>query len=182
MPTRELRELSTVSPADYALIQKYIYYGGKEKHCQPAALGGKPLSGHAFPAVKPRMLPWEEFITRVILRESACRTIWRQNCTPDRVTVGISFYRSHWLAGNTLFVDALIASLERQGVNVLPVFLYTTRDEELGSQGLPWAIENYFMQDGKPLIDAMISLLSFSHYSSSSPPAKDGSTDYCLKN
>ncbi|UWG98479.1 cobaltochelatase subunit CobN [Dehalobacter sp. DCM] len=181
MPTRELKELSTVAPDDYALIQKYIYYGGKENNVNLLLWAANRFGGHTFPVVEPKMLPWEGIYHPRFPQGISLQDYYQQNCIPGRVTVGISFYRSHWLAENTFFVDALIASLEKQGVNVLPVFLYTTRDEELGSQGLPWEIENYFMQDGQPLIDALISLLSFSHYSSSSPKGADGSVDLCLE-
>src|SRR5215212_5737846 len=46
---------------------------------------------------------------------------------PDRPTVGVIFYRSHLLGGNTAFVDALVAKLEEAGANALPVYCYSLR-------------------------------------------------------
>ena len=46
---------------------------------------------------------------------------------PGRPTVGVVFYRTHWMSGNTAFVDALAEALERAGANPLPVFCYSLR-------------------------------------------------------
>src|SRR5215212_4004460 len=36
---------------------------------------------------------------------------------PERPTVGVIFYRTHWMSTNTAFVDALVHALERAEVN-----------------------------------------------------------------
>lgn len=46
---------------------------------------------------------------------------------PARPVVGITFYRSHRLTGNTDFVDGLCAAIERAGGTPLPVWSYTLR-------------------------------------------------------
>ena len=50
----------------------------------------------------------------------------------DHPTVGLCFYRSHRLTGNTAFVDALCASIEEAGANVLAVWSYTLRRDRDG--------------------------------------------------
>jgi len=47
---------------------------------------------------------------------------------PSRPTIGILFYRAHYLSGNTAFVDKLIQAIETQGANALPVFAYSLKD------------------------------------------------------
>ncbi|MCL0070205.1 cobaltochelatase subunit CobN, partial [Dehalococcoidia bacterium] len=42
------------------------------------------------------------------------------------------------------------------------VFLYTVKDVDLGTKGPQWVVENYFMKDGEPLVDVLISPLMFS--------------------
>ncbi|HEX4992324.1 MAG TPA: cobaltochelatase subunit CobN, partial [Rubrobacteraceae bacterium] len=42
-------------------------------------------------------------------------------------TVGVIFYRTHLLGGNTAFVDTLVAKLEEAGANPLPVYCYSLR-------------------------------------------------------
>ncbi|HEY0581067.1 MAG TPA: cobaltochelatase subunit CobN, partial [Chloroflexota bacterium] len=46
----------------------------------------------------------------------------------DRPTVGLLFYRSHLLSGNTDFVDAMVREIERRGANALPVYAYSLKD------------------------------------------------------
>ena len=50
----------------------------------------------------------------------------------DRPTVGVCFYRSHRLTGNTAFVDALCAAIEEAGANALAVWSYTLRRDSDG--------------------------------------------------
>lgn len=50
----------------------------------------------------------------------------------NRPTVGICFYRSHRLTGNTEFVDALCAAVEEAGANALAVWSYTLRRDRDG--------------------------------------------------
>jgi cobaltochelatase CobN len=56
---------------------------------------------------------------------------------PARPTVGVIFYRAHWMSGNTAFVDALIEALEAAGADALPVYCYSLRADPDGQvQGL----------------------------------------------
>lgn len=47
-------------------------------------------------------------------------------------TIGICFYRSHRLTGNTAFVDELCAAVRRAGANALAVWSYTLRRDRDG--------------------------------------------------
>ncbi len=51
---------------------------------------------------------------------------------PDRPTIGILFYRAHYLSGNTDFVDSLIHTIEAHGANVIPVFAQSLREIDKG--------------------------------------------------
>jgi magnesium chelatase subunit H len=68
--------------------------------------------------------------------------------------VGLIVLRSYVLAGNTGHYDGVIASLEARGLRVLPAFAS-------GLDARP-AIEKYFLRDGLPSIDALVSLTGFS--------------------
>ena len=80
----------------------------------------------------------------------------------ERLNVGIWFHQSHWQGNNTGFLDDLIKEVERQGANALPVFFSGAKDESLGVKGLEWVIDNYFVKDGKPTVDVVVSVMSFS--------------------
>jgi cobaltochelatase CobN len=70
---------------------------------------------------------------------------------PDRPTIGVCFYRSHRLTGNTEFVDGLCAAIEAAGGNALAVWSYTLRRD---SDGRVAALE---LLDGH--VDALVTTM-----------------------
>jgi magnesium chelatase subunit H len=69
-------------------------------------------------------------------------------------TVGLLVMRSYLLAGNAAHYDAVIDALEAQGLNVIPAFAS-------GLDHRP-AVEAFFLRDGAPAVDAVVSLTGFS--------------------
>jgi magnesium chelatase subunit H len=69
-------------------------------------------------------------------------------------TVGLLVLRSYLLAGNTAHYDGVIASFEARGLRVIPAFAS-------GLDARP-AIAKFFVRNGRPVIDAMVSLSGFS--------------------
>jgi magnesium chelatase subunit H len=69
-------------------------------------------------------------------------------------TVGLLLMRSYVLAGNTKHYDGVIASLESRGLRVVPAFAS-------GLDGRP-PVERFFMRNGRPIVDAVVSLTGFS--------------------
>lgn len=70
-------------------------------------------------------------------------------------TVGLLFYRSNLLSGNTAFVDAIMAAFKRRGMAVCAV--YTQSLKESDADGFPLALK-FFASAG---VDAIVSTLSF---------------------
>jgi len=73
---------------------------------------------------------------------------------PVRGTVGLLLMRSYVLPGNTAHYDGVIAALEARGLRVIPAFA-------AGLDSRP-AVERFFRRDGRPLVDAVLSLTGFS--------------------
>ena len=69
-------------------------------------------------------------------------------------TVGLLIMRSYVLAGNAAHYDGVIAALEARGLRVVPAFAS-------GLDNRP-AVERFFMKDGVPAVDAVVSLTGFS--------------------
>ena len=69
-------------------------------------------------------------------------------------TVGVLLLRSYPLAGNTGHYDGVITALEARGLRVIPAFA-------TGLDSRP-AIEKFFVEGGRPIIDALVSLTGFS--------------------
>ena len=72
----------------------------------------------------------------------------------SRGTIGLLLMRSYVLAGDSAHYDGVIAALERRGFRVIPAFAS-------GLDNRP-AVERFFMEDGQPVVDAVVSLTSFS--------------------
>jgi magnesium chelatase subunit H len=71
-----------------------------------------------------------------------------------RGTVGLLLMRSYLLAGNSAHYDGVITAMEARGLRVVPAFA-------TGLDSRP-AIEAFFVADGKPTVDAIVSLTGFS--------------------
>lgn len=69
-------------------------------------------------------------------------------------TVGLLLMRSYVLAGNTAHYDGVIAALEARGLGVVPAFAS-------GLDARP-AAERFFLSQGRPTVDAVLSLTGFS--------------------
>jgi magnesium chelatase subunit H len=74
--------------------------------------------------------------------------------TPQTGTVGLLILRSYPLAGDADHYDGVIRAFEARGLKVIPAFAS-------GLDARP-AIEAFFMKDGAPAIDALVSLTGFS--------------------
>jgi magnesium chelatase subunit H len=72
----------------------------------------------------------------------------------NKGVVGVLGLRSYMLAGNAEHYDGVISALEARGLRVVPAFAS-------GLDSRP-AIEKFFFQDGRPTIDALVSLTGFS--------------------
>lgn len=81
---------------------------------------------------------------------------------PSAPTVGILFTRHAWVTGDIEVENGVIRELERQGMNVLPVFSYSTKRDDYGSRGSLQVVNDFFLDTtGRPRIAALIRLQSF---------------------
>jgi magnesium chelatase subunit H len=87
---------------------------------------------------------------------AGCRPCWMHFQTEGAYagTVGLLLLRSYVLGKDSAHYDGVIAALEARGLNVIPAFAS-------GLDARP-AIERFFMKDGRPTIDALVSLTGFS--------------------
>lgn len=103
-----------------------------------------------LPAVYPEVGVYHPRLpTRISESEAALPTPAK-----SKGTVGLILMRSYLLAGNTAHYDGVIEALEARGLKVIPVFA-------AGLDARP-AAERFFMKDGRPVVDAMLSLTGFS--------------------
>jgi len=78
-----------------------------------------------------------------------------------RPLVGILFYRTSWLYGDTEAVEALVEALEAEGLGVIPVFATGYGNVFTGEPSIEDTIRRFFLVNRKPVVDLVIDLLSF---------------------
>ena len=174
LPDPELAAVSTAAPAVLHEATAYLQMGGVANvvHCLRFLADHLLMTGFGH---EPAVEQPQHGIYHPDLPAGATVVDWLTQRDPARPTVGLLFYRSHWLAGNLAFVDMLVRDIERQGANALPVFTttlkecrvkYGTGDSALGNQNsaIPdrWpAAFAFFFHEQERLIDVVISTISF---------------------
>jgi len=161
-PNLKYRDLSTVEQEDYKEIFKYFNFGGKKNFENLLLYLANRFTGASYEVKAPQPPTWEGIYHPDFENPPTIEEYTAKKIVPGRPTIGIWFHQTQWQGENTSFVDSLIEEIEQQGANVLPVFFSGNKNKALGINGLEWVIENYFMKNGKPTVDVIISALSFS--------------------
>ncbi len=176
----DLDSLSSAPPEMVALTGQYLLHGGVENaRSLLLALAGAFLGLDTAP--DPPLAQPEDGVYRSPAAPAPPRGSEPGSApgqeAPARPCAGLLFYRAHLLSGNLDFVDAIVSALDREGVDALPVFctslrplpVLPLRDSQGGQEGQegrsgsqPYVLQRYFLDaDGHPLIDVLISTLSF---------------------
>ncbi len=81
-------------------------------------------------------------------------------------TVGIFFVSIYWQYGNLAHIDALVESIEKAGMNAIPVFFVSHGRSDEGVIALDDVLRKYYTDNGKPIVDAVIISYSLSYMAS----------------
>jgi cobaltochelatase CobN len=148
------------------MVYKYIHYGGPLNFRNLlfflghiAEHGSEPDNSGCEPPVP---LPHEGIYHPDFDCLPDPETYFREKIVPGRPVAGLWFNQSYWVNNNLEFIDALIRTAEQAGACVIPVFHLRYRDRELANNGADYIARNYFMRNGKPLIDVLINPMMFS--------------------
>jgi cobaltochelatase CobN len=118
-PDAELAAASTAPAGTVAEAFEYLRHGGVANMAALLRFVADTLLYTGFGFEPPAELPAVGIYRPELL----------DHHLPGRPTVGVVFYRAHWMSGNTAFVDTLVEALEAAGANPLPVFCYSLRPE-----------------------------------------------------
>jgi cobaltochelatase CobN len=124
-PDLEFGARSLAPAGALATAEAYLRHGDVENFAQLLRFLADTFLMEGYGFDPPRSLPEHSFyIPRSgdVDAEQALAA-----ALPDRPTVAICFYRSHRLAGNTDFVDALYWALQDAGANALALWSYSLR-------------------------------------------------------
>src|SRR5215210_4324143 len=125
-PDAELAALSTVPSGAVLEAFEYLRHGGvgNTENLLRFVADTVLMEGYGFEPASP--LP-EVGVYHPGLPEGSTVEELLAHHDAARPTVGVIFYRTHWMSGNTAFVDDLTGSLEEAGTNALPVYCYSLR-------------------------------------------------------
>jgi len=152
------------APADVVqTVFAYLLHGGVANLRSLVAYLADRLLGIASAYDPPRELPWEGLYHPDEPDGVALADYLAARVRPGRPTLGLLFYRAHWMSGNLAFVDALVRAAEAQGANVLPVYCYSLKDETAEAAGAPRVFRRFLLDEtGRARVDVVINTLSFS--------------------
>lgn len=154
-----------------ASIMKYFQYGGRRNYQNLLLYMDGLLSGNTEKAEKPEPLPWcgiyypDDHSPYFTLKDYK-----KGHIHPGRPTIGLLFYRDEWLWQDLAYQDALIREIEKEEMNVIPVFSNGLPVTEMGMPPLTEVYTRYFTDCGIPAVDAIIDLMKFSLSTSGSLP------------
>jgi cobaltochelatase CobN len=165
-PDPELTAASTAPPAIVHETTAYLQLGGRDNfaHCLRFLSDHLLLTGFGY---EPPRDMRQHGVYHPDLGAAATLADWLAGHNPNLPTVGLLFYRAHWMSGNLAFIDAFVRQIESQGANALPVFTSSLKETvppparfaELGRW--PAAFDFFFSADA-PIIDSLIMTMSFS--------------------
>lgn len=167
-PDPELAALSTVDPALLETAAAYLHAGGRHNMQNLLRFLADHFLLTTYDYEPPRDVPAHGCYHPDHAPDGVATPTWLD---PARPTMGVLFYRAHWLSGNLDFVDALVRAIEAHGANALPVFTASLREQN--EQGLPAAFA--FLQDewGRARVDVLLSTLAFAISSATTALAGD---------
>jgi magnesium chelatase subunit H len=126
------------------------YASGPRKLLQGIAKVGEPVEYPEVGVYHPKM-QHQDAVGRMSAHVNALPSYATAG---ERGTVGLLLMRSYLLAGNADHYDGVITAMEARGLRVIPAFA-------TGLDARP-AIDKFFLDNGRPTIDAMVSLTGFS--------------------
>ena len=158
-PDPELAAISSAAPDVLQSAMMYFQAGGSVNIAQLMRYLSDHLLFTGFGYEAPRALP-EHGIYHPELAQDAAIEDWLAISDASLPSVGIVFYRAHWLSGNTRFIDALVDALQAKGLNALPVFTSSLRAGSVGAN-LPTGLRYFENFQGGLHIDVLINTTSF---------------------
>lgn len=162
-------------------VARYIDFGGLRNTLGLIYAIANRFGGADFPAIEPQEQPWDGVYHPRLGGAAQLQEYLEQVYDPEKWSAAILFHRPHLLTGNTEVVDAVIAELERQGANALPIFMMTGTNSEYGNPDYRVSLPRYLQTENGPRADVIINLLSMPiGYETSAAPNPVGDDDPVL--
>ncbi|MFW6357587.1 MAG: cobaltochelatase subunit CobN [Chroococcales cyanobacterium] len=151
-PDPDLISHSTVSLAAVNQLWTYLTEGGIDNYVNALQFAANVCLGTQYNVSIPQIVP------RVgMYSYQGEESVKKEKSPTGKDSVGLIFYRAHYLAGNTAPIDALCQALIQRNLNVIPVFV-----SSLGSAEVQEELLSYFQAEGETTIQVLLNTTSFS--------------------
>jgi cobaltochelatase CobN len=155
----EVVTASTLDKADYQKIYKYIAYGGLKNYENLLLFLANRFTCGTYEINPPKQMPLEGIYHPQLGQVLTLTEYMEKKYSPEKPTVGVLFHHDPVKSGDVTLANSLIDSIERQGANAILLFFSVNN---VAAKNLRWVVNNFFMLDGKPLVDVVISTLAHS--------------------
>ena len=155
---REVVSPSTVNQTDYQTIYQYIKCGGVENYENLFLFLANRFTGADFDVKPPKPLPLQGIYHPKLGHVLTLSEYIERQYVPGRPTVGILFHSDPLKTGDVSFANSFIESIERHEANAIMVFF----SNDPAAKNLKQVIEDYFMEDGKTVVDVVVSMAAHS--------------------
>ncbi len=156
--------LSTTEMEIVTTCHEYFTYGGLENCTRMFNFIGARTLGLSLETLPPEPVPWEGLChpKAPVNHFSSLNDYLAWYRPDDRPAVGVLISRHYWVSDNLTVENAIISALEERGLNVIPVFSYSLRDEGLGTRSSGEVVRDMFItESGTSRIHALIKLQPF---------------------
>jgi len=133
-PDLDLISHSTVSLAAVNQLWQYLLEGGRDNYVNALQYISNICLQTNYDPKAPKPVPELGKYTQKETLISEMRSGDKVSVKDRNCRCGILFYRSHYLAGNTVPIDRLCASLVKYNLDPLPIFVSSLRNIELQQQ------------------------------------------------
>ena len=153
----------TVPVAEVETVFAYLMQGGVQNFQNLFLFLSDTYFGTDHGHEAPAPLPWEGIYHPDVADGTDVDSYIAHRFQPGRPSIGLLFYRAHWMSGNLLPIDAMIRSLEAKGANVLPVFAFSLKHSPEGDGAGNRAFTEYLAgPDGAPRVQCIINTMGMS--------------------
>ncbi len=148
IPDPDLISHSSVSLTSVDRLWHYFVEGGIENYVNGLKFVTDICLNTQYNPPLPKSVPnfgeYTNFLTSDCLQEINNNTRQKKynNTQKNRPCIGIIFYRSHYLSGNTLPINLLSQSLFLKGIKAMPIFISSLRQTEIRQQLLNYCRQN----------------------------------------
>ena len=172
----------TVPAVEVDAIFSYLMQGGVQNFQNLFLFLSDTYFGTNHGHEAPAPLPWEGIYHPAAADGIDVDAYVAEMFQPGSPSIGVLFYRAHWMSGNLLPIDALIRSLEAKGANVLPVYAFSLKHSPEGDGVANRAFTEYLAgPDGQPRVQCIVNTMgmSMAELSAEGPAIATGwSVDY----